>query len=106
MQPGRTRRLGGVDDLAAGLPRQIGTDGADPPVRDRDVGLERTLGGDDRAAGDDQIGQSVPSVISMSWAPSHSTRRPSSGSCSAPVTTVAKWFPASWPSLLEKSHAP
>ncbi len=98
--PGRIKRLG------TGRRGQARTNFADPPVGHRDVSLERALGGDHGSAADDQVGQSVPSVISMSWAPSHRTRRPISGRCSLPLTTVAKWLPASWPSLLEKSQAP
>ena len=69
-------------------------------------GLERALGGDHRPAVDDEVRQLRTSLISMAWAPSHRTRRPSSGSCSLPLTMVAKWLPASWPSLLLKSQAP
>ena len=36
----------------------------------------------------------------MSCAPSHSTVRPSSRSCSRPSVTVRKWLPASWPMML------
>ena len=42
----------------------------------------------------------------MSSAPSQSTVRPSSRSCSAPSVMVRKWLPASWPILLANSVPP
>ena len=107
---GQDEQAGGIDDFDAGLLSQRRSHGADPPIGHRDVGLERVLGGDDGAAGHHQVGhrryEPGCSVISMSWAPSHRTRRPSSGSWSAPSTMVAKWLPASGPSLLENAQAP
>ena len=35
----------------------------------------------------------------IAWAPFQSVSLPSSGSCSSPSTTVAKWFPASAPAF-------
>src|SRR5262249_35017773 len=42
----------------------------------------------------------------MSCAPCQSTSSPIAGMCSRPSTTVAKWFPASWPALLAKHVSP
>jgi predicted nucleotide-binding protein len=39
-------------------------------------------------------------------APFQRASRPTKGTCSAPQLTVAKWLPASCPTLLEKRHAP
>ncbi len=49
------------------------------------------------------------STISMSWAPSHRQRRPTSRSRSSQPSsgrTVAKWLPASWPTFDDVVHAP
>ncbi len=55
-------------------------------------------------------GRSQPSsTISMSWAPSHRQRRPisrSRSSQSSSGSTVAKWLPASWPTLDAVVQAP
>ena len=46
------------------------------------------------------------SSMVMSWAPSQSTRRPISESCSRPSMMVPKWLPASCPSLELKATPP
>ena len=45
-------------------------------------------------------GAAQRSAKRIGCAPSHRERRPSSGRCSAPSTSVAKWLPASGPALL------
>ena len=53
-------------------------------------------------AGTDQSASSN----TISWAPSQSALRPSSGSCSSPSIIDIKWLAASWPSLLAKRTPP
>ena len=50
--------------------------------------------------------RAVSSMKRMSCAPCQSTSSPIAGRCSSPSTTVAKWFPASWPALLAKQVSP
>ena len=58
--------------------------------------------GDRRARGD----ATAVSEKRMSCAPSQRTSSPIACRCSTPSTTVAKWFPASWPALLAKQVSP
>ncbi len=78
----RERRLDRGDDAAVG----------------REIGAARPVDRDDRAAGDDEVGQSSTSRMRIDCAPSHSARRPTSRKRSAQPssgTTDAKWFAAS-----------
>ena len=102
--PGQDQHAGCVEGGNA-LLGQVGTDGLDAPVVNRQVGSLRAFGSDDHAAGDDEVGHD-PALISISCAPSHSTRRPISASCSCPLTSVAKWLPASGPTRELKLQAP
>ena len=113
---GQDEEPGRVDDLDA-VSLQVGTDALDASVGNGDVGYDRARRRDDGAVGDDEIGHragatttigmaQASSLISISWAPSQSTRRPISASCSWPLVTVAKWLPASGPTRELKLHAP
>src|SRR5207237_8369804 len=62
-----------------------------------DVGATGLPFGDDEPAADREP---HASSILKSCAPSQSASRPTSASCSLPSTTVAKWLPASCPTLL------
>ena len=52
---GEDQEPGRVDGLDA-VSLQVGTDALDPTIGDRDVGHDRTVGRDDGATGDDEIG--------------------------------------------------
>src|SRR6266545_775476 len=89
---------GGVDDVFSIA--DLTADGADCAVRDGDVGGGLPCRKDGGAATDHEVRSSHTSSIVMSCAPSQSVSRPISGSCSWPCVSVAKWFPASCPTLL------
>ena len=109
---GQDEQPGGVDGSRSPSASRSGPMALDPPVGDGDVGSATRSavttvppGMTDRSRGPGSR-QSASSVISMSWAPSHRTRRPISTSCSWPLVTVAKWLPASGrPQLAEAAGA-
>src|SRR6266498_3570379 len=88
----------GVDDFLATA--DLTADGADGAIRDGDVGDGLPRRKDGGAAPDHEVRSSHTSSILMSCAPSQRVSRPISGSCSWPCVSVAKWFPASCPTLL------
>src|SRR6266513_4285045 len=90
----RVEDLSGLVDLAA-----YRTDDA---IAHRDVGDALTGWKDDGAATNDERAHRTSSIV-ISCAPSQSVSRPISGSSSCPSITVAKWFPASCPTLLANS---
>ena len=113
---GEDQEPGRIDDLDA-VSLQVGTDALDASVGHGNIRCDRALGRCDGAIGDDEIGHraaatttigmaQASSLISISWAPSQSTRRPISTNCSWPLVTVAKWLPASGPTRELKLHAP
>src|SRR5437867_1801749 len=88
----------GVDDFLSTA--DLTADGADGAVRDGDVGDGLPRRKDGGAAPDHEVRSSHTSSIVMSCAPSQRVSRPISDSCSWPCVSVAKWFPASCPTLL------
>src|SRR5439155_1567683 len=81
-------------------------EGADAAFTDEDVAWVRAIGDNDRAAYREVGPVAHSSVMLKSCAPSQSVSRPISRSCAFPSTTVAKWLPASCPTLLENIVAP
>src|SRR5439155_27046725 len=96
--PRQDNEPGCVDDFFSTA--DIAADGADGAVRDGDVGDGLPRRKDGGAAPDHEVRRSHTSSIAMSCAPSQRVSRPISGSCSWPCVSVAKWFPASCPTLL------
>src|SRR5438445_2873572 len=92
-------------DLLVGRGRTGFDERHDATVVDEDVPGVRTVGDHDRAA-DREIHSGYASSMLKSCAPSQSVSRPTSASLSLPSITVAKWLPASCPTLLENSVEP
>jgi len=93
-------------DLGARAARSRLDERADPAVGDEEVARKGAVR-DDRRAADREIGvRGQASSIVKSCAPSQRVSFPTAARCSVPSMTVAKWFPASCPTLLEKSVEP
>jgi hypothetical protein len=103
---GQHEQPAGIDLARVGVVGQGRLDGRDAPTLDGNVGGAAGLGRDDGPAANDQPAAYATSSMTMSCAPSQSTSRPISLSCSRPAVMVAKWLPASWPSFDEKVTPP
>ena len=114
--PGRTSRPVASTTSradAASPPRSASTAAIRPPSTATSARRE-PVDRDDRAAADRRGPSSrrpaqPSSTISISWAPSHRQRRPTSRSRSSQPSsgrTVAKWLAASWPTFDDVAHAP
>ena len=85
---GQDEQAARIDFARVGRSWQVRVYGDDAACLHRNIGSPALRGRNDRAAANDQVYGS--SSMTMSCAPSPSTRRPISRSCSLPLTIVAK----------------
>ena len=106
---GEHEHAAGLHDAGA-VRRQTRSDGLDPAVAHGHVtGLRAARRSRRCRRGSRGRPAQAPSLISISWAPSHSTRRPTSRNRSSQPSSgisVAKWLPASGPTRELKLQAP